>query len=103
MSQPLVLSIPHRLGRDEAVRRLKSGLDRAGRDFASVISIQQQAWTDNRLAFRVSALAQTAAGTIEVFDNTVRLELTLPWLLAKIADRFLPTIEQKGRLLLEHK
>ena len=103
MSQPLVLSIPHHLGRDEAVRRLKSGLDRVGRDFASVITIQQQVWTDNRLAFRVSALAQTAAGTIEVFDNTVRLELTLPWLLAKIADRFLPTIEQKGRLLLEHK
>jgi Putative polyhydroxyalkanoic acid system protein (PHA_gran_rgn) len=103
MSQPLVLSIPHHLGRDEAVRRLKSGLDRAGRDFASVISIQQQVWTHNRLAFRVSALAQTAAGTIDVFDNAVRLELTLPWLLAKIADRFIPTIEQTGRLLLEHK
>ena len=103
MSQPVVLSIPHRLGREEALRRLKSGLERAGRDFASVIAIQEQVWTDNRLTFRVSALAQTAAGTIEVFDSNVRLELTLPWLLAKIADRFLPSIEQKGRLLLEHK
>ena len=30
MSAPLVVSIPHRLGREEATRRLKAGLD-AGR------------------------------------------------------------------------
>jgi hypothetical protein len=103
VSQPFHVSIPHRLGRDEAVRRLKSGLDRAGRDFASVIAIQQQIWTDNTLTFRVSALGQTAAGSLEVLDSSVRLELTLPWLLAKLADRFLPKIEQTGRQLLEHK
>jgi hypothetical protein len=103
VSQAFHVSIPHRLGRDEAVRRLKSGLDRAGRDFASVIAIQQQTWIDNTLTFRVGALGQTAMGSLEVLDSSVRLELTLPWLLAKLADRFLPKIEQTGRLLLEHK
>ena len=103
MTQPFVVSIPHRLGQDEAVRRLKSGLDRASRDFASVIAIQQQAWTDNSLNFRVSALGQTASGNIQVFESSVRLEVTLPWLLAKVAEKFLPIIEQKGRVLLEHK
>jgi hypothetical protein len=103
VSQAFHVSIPHRLGRNEAVRRLKSGLDRAGRDFASVIAIQQQTWTDNTLTFRVGALGQTAMGSLEVLDSSVRLELTLPWLLAKLADRFLPKIEQTGRLLLEHK
>ena len=29
MSKPLVVSIPHSLGRDEAMRRLKTGLSRA--------------------------------------------------------------------------
>ena len=29
MSAPLVVSIPHRLGREEATRRLKTGLTRA--------------------------------------------------------------------------
>ena len=29
MSAPLVVSIPHRLGREEALRRLKTGLKRA--------------------------------------------------------------------------
>jgi len=103
MSPPLVVSIPHRLGREEALRRLKSGFERAGRDYARIIAIQEQTWTDNELTFRVSALGQTASGNLQVLDNSVRLELTLPWLLAAIAGKFLPTIEQKGRLLLEHK
>ena len=29
MTKPLVVSIPHSLGREEAVRRLKTGLSRA--------------------------------------------------------------------------
>jgi hypothetical protein len=103
MSKPLVVSIPHRLGKDEAIRRLKGGLERAGRDFGHVISIEQQVWSDNSLTFQVRALGQAAAGNLQIFDNTVRLEVTLPWLLAKLTERFLPTIVQKGRLLLENK
>jgi hypothetical protein len=103
MSKPLVVSIPHRLGRDEAIRRLKSGLERAGRDFGHVISIEQQVWNDNSLTFHVRALGQAAAGNLQIFDDIVRLEVTLPWLLAKLTERFLPTIEQKGRLLLDNR
>ena len=103
MSQPLVVSIPHRLGKDEAIRRLKSGLERAGKDFRHVISIEQQTWNDNALTFHVKALGQAAAGNLQIFDSSVRLEVTLPWLLAKLTERFVPTIEQKGRLLLENK
>jgi hypothetical protein len=103
MSQPLVVSIPHRLGKDEAIRRLKSGLERVERDFRNVISIEQQAWNENSLTFHVRALGQAAAGSLQIFDSSVRLEVTLPWLLAKLTERFVPTIEKKGRLLLENK
>ena len=103
MSQPLVVSIPHRLGKDEAIRRLKNGLERVEGDFRHVISIEQQTWNDNALTFQVRALGQAAAGHLQIFDSSVRLEVTLPWLLAKLTERFVPTIEQKGRLLLENK
>lgn len=103
MSQPLVVSIPHNLGKDEAIRRLKSRLGRAEVDFKHVISIEQQTWNGNALTFHVRALGQAAAGNLQIFDSSVRLEVTLPWLLAKLAQRFVPTIEQKGRLLLENK
>jgi hypothetical protein len=39
MSEPLVVSIPHRLGKDEALRRLKAGLAEVGTRFGHVFMI----------------------------------------------------------------
>ena len=103
MSKPLVVTIPHRLGREEAMRRLKSGLHHAQQKFGQFFSLQEEIWTDNRLQFRVSALAQTASGTIDVLDDYVRLEVMLPWLLAKIAEAVQPVIRKEGALMLEDK
>jgi hypothetical protein len=103
MTAPLVVSIPHRLGKDEAVRRLKSGLGRARTDFGHLMSVDQENWNGDRVAFQVRALGQSAGGTIDVADDHLRLEVTLPWLLAKFADRFVPAIRKEGALLLEKK
>ena len=103
MTKPLVVTIPHRLGRDEAVRRIKSGLRTAQEKFGQFFSLQEEVWTDNRLQFRVTALAQTASGTIDVLDDHVRLEVVLPWLLAKIAAAVQPVIRKEGTLMLEDK
>ena len=103
MTKPLVVTIPHRLGRDEALRRLKSGLSSAQEKFGQFFSLQEEIWTDNRLQFRVTALAQTASGTIDVLDDHVRLEVVLPWLLAKVAATIQPLIRKEGTLLLEKK
>src|SRR5271169_2330683 len=103
MSQPLVVSVPHRLGREEALRRLKSGLGQAGATFGHLFSIQEETWIDNHLQFRISALGQTASGSIDVADDHVRLELFLPWLLAKFVETLQPLIRKEGTLLLEKK
>jgi hypothetical protein len=103
MTKPLVVTISHRLGQDEAVRRLKSGLRSAQEKFGQFFSLQEETWTDNRLQFRVTALAQTASGTIDVLDDHVRLEVVLPWLLAKVAGAIQPLIRKEGTLMLEKK
>jgi Putative polyhydroxyalkanoic acid system protein (PHA_gran_rgn) len=103
MSQPLVVSIPHRLGKDEALRRLKNGLGNAGANFGHLFSVQEESWIDNHLRFRISALGQAATGAIDVADDHVRLELFLPWLLAKLVETFQPIIRKEGALLLEKK
>lgn len=103
MSKPLVVSIPHRLGKEEAVRRLKSGLGSAGTNFGHLFSIQEQTWSGDRLQFRVSALGQVANGSIDVADDHVRLEVFLPWLLAKLAETLQPLIRREGTLMLEKK
>ena len=103
MSQPLVVSIPHRLGKDEAVRRLKTGLGNAQSNFGHLFTVQEETWTGDRLQFRVSALAQVANGNIVVADDHVRLEVVLPWLLAKVAAAIQPLIRREGVLMLEKK
>jgi hypothetical protein len=103
MSKPLAVSIPHRLGKDEAVRRLKSGLGNAQSNFGHLFTVQEETWTGDHLQFRISALGQVASGTIDVAEDHVNLEVFLPWLLAKVAEAIQPLIRREGTLMLEKK
>jgi len=103
MSEPLVVSIPHRLGRDEAVRRIKSGFGQAHAHFAHLLTISEETWDDSRLSFRASALGQAASGVIDVRDDQVVLTVQLPWLLARFAQAASKLISREGTLMLEKK
>jgi hypothetical protein len=103
MSDPVTVSVPHKLGREEAVRRLKSGLERAHGQFGALISIDRQEWSGDTLRFQMRALGQSAAGTITVFEDSLRIEVVLPWLLARAAEKILPTMRKQATLLLEKK
>lgn len=102
MSKPLVVSIPHSLGREEALRRLRPGLSRAAAAFP-VLTVDEEVWEGDRMNFRVRALGQAAAGTIDVAEDQIRLEVTLPWLLQKFAAAAQAVIQARGQLLLEKK
>ncbi|MBX9775494.1 MAG: polyhydroxyalkanoic acid system family protein [Xanthobacteraceae bacterium] len=103
MSQPLLVSIPHRLGREEATRRLKHGLRHARTSYAQWLTLEDESWNGDTVKFRARALGQVAAGRVDVFDDHVQLEVTLPWLLAKFAEKLVPTIRKEGTLMLEKK
>ena len=103
MSEPLVVILPHRLGKDEALRRIKDGLGRAKTEFAWLIALEEAVWTGDRLSFRAAALGQRATGFIDVYEQAVRLEVTLPWLLARFAHAVQRVIGAKGQLMLEKK
>ncbi|MGY4630156.1 MULTISPECIES: polyhydroxyalkanoic acid system family protein [Bradyrhizobium] len=99
MSAPLVVSIPHRLGREEAVRRLKSGLGRAAASIP-VMQVEEERWSGDTLAFRIRALGQIATGQVDVADDHVKVEVVLPWLLQRFAEMAQATIKKRGQLLL---
>jgi hypothetical protein len=99
MSAPLVVSIPHRLGREEAARRLKAGLGRAAASIP-VMQIEEERWEGDHLNFRIRALGQVATGQIDVGEDQVRLEVMLPWLLQRFAEMAQATIRKRGQLLL---
>jgi hypothetical protein len=68
-----------------------------------VFAIEEETWTDNRLQFRVRALGQAANGTIDVAEDHARLEVTLPWPLAQIADKIQRAVQSQGTAMLEKK
>jgi hypothetical protein len=47
MSEPLVVVIPHRLGKDEALSRIKGGIGRARGEFARILTFEEERWEDN--------------------------------------------------------
>lgn len=102
MSKPIVVTVPHSLGRDEAIRRLKSGLGSASSS-VPILKIDEETWVESRLAFRFTALGQTAEGTADVEDDSVRIEVVLPWFLQKMAEMVQTTIASRTQILLEKK
>jgi len=103
LSKPLIVSIPHRLSREEAARRIKSGLTAARTNYSALLTIHEETWSGDRLAFNLGALGQSAVGFIDVADDHVHLEVQLPWLLAVVAEKLTPAIRKEGTLMLEKR
>ena len=102
MPGPLIVSIPHSLGREEAMRRLKAGLSRAATK-VPILSVDEERWEDNRMIFRVRALGQAANGHVDVEEDHVKVEVTLPFLLQRFAEMAQAAIRERGKLLLTKK
>ena len=73
MSEPLVVNIPHQLGKEEALRRVKPALGKASQSFP-ILQVDQEVWSGERMDFRVKAIGQVAVGNVQVSDTHVRLE-----------------------------
>ena len=103
MSEPLVVILPHRLGKAEAKARIAGGFARAKGEFSHLIRIDEDTWEGDRLTFAASALGQHAQGVLDVYEAGVRLEVRLPWLLARFAHAVQRVVGQRGVALLEKK
>ena len=100
-AEPITVTISHRLGRDEAKRRIDTGLATVRTEIAAYVRSLDYSWDEYTLSFRVSALMQTITGRIEVYEEFVRVELGLPLLLHMAAKRIVGQIESRGAALLE--
>ena len=100
-TEPITVTISHRLGRDGAKRRIDSGLAAIRTEITPYVSTFDYAWDDHRLDFRVVAMMQTITGRLEVYDDSIRIELGLPRLLHLFAKTIAGRIENRATSLLE--
>jgi len=99
--QPLVVSIPHRLGRQEAKRRVDAGVSRLGPELSAVVNGLDYSWNADTLNFRAAAMWQTITGRIEVLDDAVRVEIDLPWMMRLLGDTITKRVRGRALAMLE--
>jgi Putative polyhydroxyalkanoic acid system protein (PHA_gran_rgn) len=103
MQKPIVVYVRHQLGREEAIRRIKHGISRVTGGVGGQFLMSETKWNDNHLDFRASLLGQSAFGTLDVDDEQLRIEVTLPFVLHFVAEKAKMLVQRQGQLLLENK
>jgi hypothetical protein len=100
-TEPITVTISHKLGRDGAKRRIDDSLAQIRAEVAPYVKTLDYTWQDYSLDFRVVALMQTITGRIEVYEDFVRIDLELPRLLHAIARTLQGQIQNRAAALLE--
>jgi hypothetical protein len=98
--EKLNVAVPHRLGREEAKRRIQSHLVQTRQEFAHLVAQVKEDWQGDELNFTFLVVGQSISGKLLVEEQLVRIEVPLPWLLAQLSGSVKPLIEQRGRKLL---
>ncbi len=96
----LTISIPHQLGRMEARRRIAEQASQLQNQHGGMLERVEQRWEDDTLHFSIAAVGQAVAGTAHVTEQSVNLDIALPWMLAMLAGTVKKQIEQRGGNLL---
>ena len=71
---PIVVAIPHSLGKAEASRRIKARIDDSRTRDAARFKVAEENWDGDRLSFRIALLGLPVTGTIDIGDDQARAE-----------------------------
>ena len=103
MQRPIDVDIPHKLGRDEAQRRIANNIHKLRDHIPGGASHVEANWSGSRLDLTVHAMGQAVEAVIDVEDAKVHCRIQLPGMLALFAAPIEALLRQKGDLLLEDK
>ena len=103
MSEAITIEVPHKLGQAEAQSRIENGFGKAEDQMGGMGVSIEHTWAENVMSFVATAMGQNVNGRLTVMETAVRIELDLPWMLAKLAAPFLDKLKAKTQVLLEDK
>lgn len=104
MERPVEVELPHKLGRDEARRRIANNVHKLHDHIPGGAAQVDSSWAGDQLNLDITALGQKVAAQIDVEDAKVRCRVMLPGTLALFAAPIEAALNRKGRdLLLEDR
>jgi hypothetical protein len=102
MSNPIIVDLPHKLGAEEARRRIERNADKLSEHIPGGAKVGSR-WTGDRLDLDIDAMGQQVAAQIDVQETIVRLTVKLPPALAFFGGMLEPLIRNQGTAMLEDK
>ena len=100
MSQPIQVDLPHKLGKEEARRRIAGNVHRL-KDHIPGGADVQSAWAGDQLRLDIGAMGQTVSAAIDVLEDKVHLQVLLPGMLGMFSGVIQAALQKKGSVLLE--
>ena len=100
MAQPIDVSVPHKLGREEARRRIAANMGSLQSHIPGGAAVTSN-WVGDRLDLGISAMGQTVDASITVEDAQARVHVELSGMLAMLAGPIEAALRSKGPELLE--
>ena len=100
MTQPIEVDLPHKLGKEEARRRIANNVHKLQEHIPGGAQVQS-GWTGDQLKLDIAAMGQQVAATIDVMETKVRLKVLLPPMLGMFSGLIQGALQKKGGVLLE--
>jgi hypothetical protein len=102
MSNPVTVDLPHKLGAEEARRRIERNVSKLTDHIPGGAKVGSR-WNGDRLDLDIDAMGQQVAAMIDIQESVVRLTVTLPPALAFFGGMLEPLIRKQGTTMLENK
>jgi hypothetical protein len=99
-TEPVIVVIPHHLGKAEAINRIKAGLEEVRTRYATKLKVAEEKWEGDRLTFRAAVLGQSVVGTIDAGEDNARAEVRLTWFWSHMLKPAEEIIRQEGSRML---
>ena len=96
----LEMSIPHKLTREEARRRIQDLLPKMKNDYGDQIKNLHEEWNGDTGSFSFSVMGFAVSGTLTVKDASVDLDGSLPFAATFFKGKIKSVIEEKAHEVL---
>lgn len=94
------VSVPHQLGRQEAVNRIRNIVGDLQKQFADKISKVEESWSEKGASFSFEVMGFPVSGTLEVGPDLVQLDGKIPLLAMPFKDKIENTIRDQMKSML---
>lgn len=94
------VTVPHQLGKDEALERIKTILVKAKEQYGDRISDLQENWNDQGGTFSFRAMGFKISGNLDVTDTDVRITGDYPFAAIPFKGTIEATLRERAERLL---